>query len=47
MEERTTEHFKRIQRRKQEAVKEAEEAENKHEQFWREQRKCYLLYFTI
>lgn len=39
MEERTTEHFKRIQRKKQEAVKEAEEAENKQEQLWREQQK--------
>ncbi|XP_014282797.1 SH2 domain-containing protein 4B isoform X2 [Halyomorpha halys] len=39
MDERTSEHFKRIQRKKQEAVKEAEEAENKHEQFWREQQR--------
>ncbi|KAL1123284.1 hypothetical protein AAG570_002370 [Ranatra chinensis] len=39
MEEKTSEIFKRIQKRKQEAVKEAEEAESKQEQLWREQHK--------
>lgn len=37
MEERTSQIFKGIQRKKLEAAKEAEEAEHKHEQLWIEQ----------
>lgn len=39
MEERTSEIYRKIQRRKMEVVKEAEEAEHKHEQLWREQER--------
>ncbi|XP_022199791.1 SH2 domain-containing protein 4A [Nilaparvata lugens] len=39
MEERTSEIFKKIQKKKMEAVKEAEEAEFKQEQLWREQER--------
>ncbi|XP_075223846.1 SH2 domain-containing protein 4A-like [Lycorma delicatula] len=39
MEERTSEIYRRIQKKKMEAVKEAEEAEHKHEQLWREQER--------
>jgi hypothetical protein len=37
MEERTSEIFKRLQRKQMEVVREAEEAEHKQEQLWREQ----------
>jgi hypothetical protein len=37
MEERTSEIFKRLQRKQMEVVREAEEAEYKQEQLWREQ----------
>lgn len=46
MEERTSQIFKGIQRKKLEAAKEAEEAEHKHEQLWIEQGspiKCFEL----
>ncbi|KAK9505639.1 hypothetical protein O3M35_009642 [Rhynocoris fuscipes] len=39
MEERTSEIYKKIQKKKMDAAKEAEEAENKHEQLWREQQR--------
>lgn len=38
-EERTSEIFQRLQKKKQEAAKEAEEAEQKQEQLWREQER--------
>jgi SH2 domain-containing protein 4A len=37
MEERTSEIFKRLQKKQMEVVREAEEAEHKQEQLWREQ----------
>jgi SH2 domain-containing protein 4A len=37
MEERTCEIFKRLQKKQMEVVREAEEAEQKQEQLWREQ----------
>jgi SH2 domain-containing protein 4A len=37
MEERTSEIFKRLQKKKMEVEREAEEAEHKQEQLWREQ----------
>lgn len=46
MEERTSEIYKRIQKKKMEAVKEAEEAEHKHEQLWREQGEFSLNLFV-
>lgn len=39
MEERTSEIFKGLQKKKQEAAKEAEEAEHKQERLWREQER--------
>ena len=39
MEERTCEIFKRLQKKQMEVAREAEEAEQKQEQFWREQGK--------
>jgi hypothetical protein len=39
MEERTSEIFKRLQKKQMEVVREAEEAEQKQEQLWREQGK--------
>lgn len=44
MEERTSQIFKGIQRKKLEAAKEAEEAEHKHEQLWIEQGILIILY---
>lgn len=38
MEERTSEIYKKLQKKKMDAAKEAEEAENKQEHLWREQR---------
>jgi SH2 domain-containing protein 4A len=37
MEERTSEIFRRLQRKQMEVEREAEEAEHKQEQLWREQ----------
>jgi hypothetical protein len=37
MEERTSEIFKRLQKKQMEVAREAEEAEQKQEQLWREQ----------
>jgi SH2 domain-containing protein 4A len=37
MEERTSEIFKRLQKKQMEVEREAEEAEHKQEQLWREQ----------
>lgn len=37
MEERTSEIFKRLQKKQMEVAREAEEAEHKQEQLWREQ----------
>lgn len=45
MEERTSQIFKGIQRKKLEAAKEAEEAEHKHEQLWIEQG-ILIIYYT-
>lgn len=42
MEERTSEIYNKIQKKKLDAAKEAEEAENKQEQLWREQGKPVL-----
>jgi len=39
MEERTSEIFKRLQKKQMEVAREAEEAEQKQEQLWREQGK--------
>ncbi|BES92691.1 SH2 domain [Nesidiocoris tenuis] len=39
MEERTSEIYQKIQKKKLDAAKEAEEAENKQEHFWREQER--------
>lgn len=41
MEERTSQIFKGIQKKKLEAAKEAEEAEHKHELLWKEQGTKY------
>lgn len=43
MEERTSQIFKGIQRKKLEAAKEAEEAEHKHEQLWIEQGSSIII----
>jgi hypothetical protein len=40
MEERTSEIFRRLQKKQMEVVREAEEAEQKQDQLWREQGKA-------
>jgi hypothetical protein len=47
MEERTSEIFRRLQKKQMEVAKEAEEAEHKQEELWREQGELYSCFTYI